>query len=236
MAKSLKLALRESLPQHTQIVIMYGATEAAARLTCLEPGHFEAKIDSIGKPVPDVRIRLLNEIFKEVPDGEVGELVATGPNIMLGYWKDPKDTSRVLSNHGYHTGDIGYRDADGFLYIHRRKDGLLKVGGHRINPIEIEDFLMSSDLIIEAAVVGLPDALLGTRLMALIVSKEDPPDTTTLMQICAKSLPNHKHPAAIISVRALPKSANGKIDCQKCREIASKQFNRPMNQLTQQTQ
>jgi long-chain acyl-CoA synthetase len=223
MAKATKHALRKALPDHTKIVIMYGATEAAARLTYLDPDHFDAKIESIGKPIKDVSIRLLDKNANEVPDGLEGELVASGPNIMLGYWKAPRETARVLNSQGYHTGDIGYRDADGFLFVKGRKDGLLKVGGHRINPTEIEDFLLTTDLIIEAAVVGLPDQLLGTKLIALIVPKEDTTTPKTLMEKCANGLPTHKHPAAIITTRALPKNPNGKIDQAKCLHLATQQ-------------
>jgi len=236
MSKSTKLALQESLPKHTRIVIMYGATEASARLSCLDPVHFEPKMESIGKPIPDVTIRLINDDLNEVPDGQEGELVASGPNIMLGYWRDPRDTDRVLTNLGYHTGDIGYRDADGFLYVLRRRDGLLKVGGHRINPTEIEDFLMATDQIIETAVIGLPDKLLGIKLVALVVPKEDTIEAKYLMQKCASGLPNHKHPAGILFVRALPKNASGKIDREKCATMASKARNNPTTQQTQQTQ
>ena len=220
MARSLKLALREALPEQTQIVIMYGATEAAARLTCLPPNHFLAKIDSIGRPIPDVTIRVMDDRNREVPDGSPGVLVADGPNIMMGYWNASKDTRQVLSKHGYHTGDIGYRDRDGFLYVTGRKDGLLKVSGHRINPIEIEDFLIATGLLIETAVIGLPDNLLGNRLVALVVPKECSCSSAQLMAQCARDLPNHKCPTAVLTTRTLPKNANGKIDREECVQMA----------------
>lgn len=221
MASSLKKHLRSVLPAHTQIYIMYGATEASARLTYLPPGDFESKINSIGKPIPDVKIRIVDEKGREVTDGSSGELVAYGPNIMLGYWKDPQDTARVLKDQGYHTGDIGYRDPDGFLYVSNRKDGLVKVGGHRINPAEIEEFLLSTDLLIETAVVGVPDKLLGNRLTALIVPKDDTLAPDVLLERCAAALPKHKLPSAILPTRALPKGPSGKIDREKCIEIAA---------------
>jgi long-chain acyl-CoA synthetase len=223
MAITLKLDLRRLLPAHTQIVIMYGATEAAARLTYLDPSFFEPKIESIGKPIPGVTIRVIDENGQEVPDGVEGELVAQGPNITQGYWNDPKDSARVLDGKGYHTGDIGYRDREGFLYVLRRKDGLLKIGGHRINPVEIEDFLMATESLIESAVVGLPDKLLGNKLVALVVPKEDTVEHRTLMELCNNGLPNHKWPADIIIARALPKNPSGKIDREKCIEMAKKQ-------------
>jgi acyl-coenzyme A synthetase/AMP-(fatty) acid ligase len=203
---------------------MYGATEASARLTYLDPAYFESKLGSIGTPIPDVTIQIVDEQNRNVPDGSQGELVASGPNIMQGYWKDPQYTSCVLDDQGYHTGDIGYRDENGFLYILRRKDGMLKVGGHRINPVEVEDFLMATDLIIETAVVGLPDSLLGHKLVALVVPQDGIDAPKTLMQKCADGLPSHKCPSTIISVRALPKNANGKIDQNTCITIATQQI------------
>lgn len=222
MAASLKRQLRKSLPSHTSIFVMYGATEASARLTYLDPAHYEMKMGSIGKAIPGVKIAIVDEGGREVPDGAEGELVAAGPNIMLGYWKDPKDTSRVIGSNGYHTGDIGYRDSDGFLFVCRRKDSLLKVGGHRVNPIEIEDVLLSTDLLIESAVLGLPDAMMGARLVALVVPKEEPFEGKVLMEKCADALPGHKRLSEIIVVRALPKNASGKIDREKCAELAAK--------------
>lgn len=224
MAASLKSTLRRILPEHTQLVIMYGATEASARLTYLDPHFFLSKLKSIGKPIPGVSIRIIGEEGKEITDGKEGELVAAGPNIMMGYWKNVNDTARVVDERGYHTGDIGYRDRDGFLFITRRKDGLIKVGGHRVNPIEVEDYFMATEMFVEASVAGLPDKLLGNKLFALVVPKYDDFLTEGLMEKCATGLPKHKIPAKIISVRALPKNANGKIDNEKCKEIIQKKI------------
>lgn len=220
MALYLKKELRKALPGRTKIYVMYGATEGAARLTYLEPKYFESKIDSIGKPIPGVDIKLLNKDNIEVTNGEEGELVAYGPNIMLGYWKDPQESSRVLRNDGYHTGDIGYRDSEGFLYLKRRKDDLLKVGGHRVNPIDVEDFMLSTELLVEVAVVGLPDKFLGNKLIALAVPKDNTCSSKTIMEKCAAGLPNYKVPAESIIIRSLPKNANGKIDRNKCVQLA----------------
>ncbi len=225
MARTLKMELREALPRHTDIVVMYGATEASARLTYLAPDHFASKMDSIGKPIPGVTVGIFNNEEKEVSDGQEGELVASGPNIMKGYWKNPKDTTKVLGEHGYHTGDIGYRDKDGFLHVLRRKDGLLKVGGHRVNPTEIEDAIMATDMVIEAAVVGTPDKLMGNILSAIVVFKENETQTNDLLEKCAATLPSHKVPAHVISTRALPKNASGKIDKALCAKLSTKHIN-----------
>lgn len=222
MAKTLKVALRKALPVPTSLFIMYGATEAAARLSCLDSDYFESKIESIGRPIPGVTLRVLDEQGQEVAHGTEGVLMASGPNIMQGYWKAPHDTERVLSHAGYNTGDFGYKDPEGFFYVTGRKDGLLKVSGHRINPTEIEDCLLATDLLIEAAVIGLPDELKGNKLIALVVPKEDSINQQTLLEACAAGLPKHKVPSEIILIRALPKNANGKIDRQLCKQLALK--------------
>ena len=217
MAKSLKLALRRALPDHSELIIMYGATEAAARLTYVPPDLLGTKLDSIGKPIPGVNIRVMNDKnTKEMGVGQEGILVADGPNIMMGYWKDPLDTKRVLASEGYITGDTGYVDKDGFFYVTGRKDGQIKVSGHRVNPLEIEDAMMETGLLVEVAVIGLPDKLQGNRLIGLVVTIDDSVEPKIVLKKIATELPKHKVPSEIITVRSLPKNANGKIDQKKC--------------------
>ena len=219
MSRKLKEKLRQVLPKNTKIYIMYGATEASARLTYLEPDCFEDKLDSIGKPIPGVVIRVLDERRKEVPIGRTGELVATGPNIMQGYWKDVKSTAKVMNRNGYHTGDLGYKDKEGYFYVTGRKDNLLKIGGHRINPQEIEDVLMESELVIEAAVLEMPDKLLGSKLVAAVIPKNEDCSADRILSKCSEKLPRFKLPEEINLVRALPKNTSGKIDRTKCLEL-----------------
>ena len=221
MSKKHKEKLRQVLPKHTKIYIMYGATEASARLTYLEPERFKDKLDSIGKPVSGVTLRILDEKGKEVPIGQTGELVAAGPNIMQGYWKDVKSTSEVLDKNGYHTGDLGYQDKEGYFYVSGRKDNFLKVGGHRINPREIEDVLMETELVIEAAVLGIPDELLGHKLVAAVTPKNEDCNTDQILSICSEKLPRYKLPGEINLVRALPKNTSGKFDRTRCLELVN---------------
>lgn len=230
MSAALKTELRDALPKETEIFIMYGATEASARLSYLDSKYFKKKMGSIGKPISNVTIRIMDENHKEVEDGDEGELVASGPNIMMGYWKDPQNTAVALDSAGYHTGDIGYRDREGFLYVLRRKDGLLKVGGHRINPMEIEDFLMDTNLLIEVAVVGVPDELLGNSMVALVVPRAEHCTDKYVLKKCTEGLPKHKIPSDVLLMKALPKNANTKIDQLKCVEIALKRSNRLQQQ------
>ncbi len=219
MSKQIKQDLRKALPDHTDIFIMYGATEASARLSYLEPSDFERKIDSIGKAIPGVTLRVLDEAGNEVPPGQTGELTASGPNIMQGYWKDPETTARVLDKNGYHTGDLASVDEEGYFYLVGRKDNLLKVSGHRINPQEIEDVMMESGLLVEAAVIGKPDELKGNKLVAVAVPIENSCTADRVTEYCTAKLPRFKLPDDIIFTRALPKKASGKIDRAKCGEM-----------------
>jgi long-chain acyl-CoA synthetase len=216
MSRQIKEQLLQVLPSHTKLYIMYGATEAAARLTYVEPERLAAKMDSIGRAIPGVSVRVLDEKGCEVPPGESGELVASGANIMRGYWRDPEATSSVLDQNGYHTGDLGYRDQDGYLFVTGRKDDLLKVGGHRIDPQEIEDALMATGLLLEAAVFGVEDELLGKRLVALAVPLSGETSTSRVLSLCLALLPRHKLPSEVRFVAALPKYASSKIDRVSC--------------------
>jgi long-chain acyl-CoA synthetase len=221
MARHTKEELLRVLPEQTKLFVMYGATEAAARLTYVEPYRLGEKIDSIGIPIPNVAMRVLDENGNELPQDETGELVASGPNIMPGYWHDTESTTRALSIHGYHTGDMGYKDKDGYFYVVGRRDNQLKVGGHRVNPQEIEDALIATDLVIEVAVLGIPDPLAGHRLVAVSVPISGETTERDVLGRCSTLLPRHKLPAEIRFVKLLPKNSSGKIDRGACLELAT---------------
>jgi len=219
MSRQIKKELREVLPGHTEIYVMYGATEASARITYLEPDKFEEKIDSIGRAIPGVNIKIIDKDGGEVKAGHTGELLASGGNIMLGYWKDRKASARVLDNRWYNTGDQAYEDEDGYLYIKGRKDNLIKVGGHRINTQEIEDVLMATGFVLETAVFGIPDKLLGNKLAALITPRQKEISEIMVLGASAERLPKYKLPALIKFTRSIPKNTSGKIDRDKCLEL-----------------
>jgi len=219
MARQIKEDLPTILPEHTKIFIMYGATEGSARLTYLAPERYADKIDSIGQPIPNVTMNVLDKKGKPVDTGEKGELVASGPNIFMGYWKDEVATEKVLDGLGYHTGDTGYQDEEGFFYITGRKDDLIKVGGHRINPQEVENVLMATGLVIEVAVMGVPDDLLGNKLVALAVSQNEEVDEQAILRKSSQKLPKYEMPDTVQLIRALPKNASGKVDKNKCLEL-----------------
>ena len=131
---------------------------------------------------------------------------------------DPEATKNVLDHNGYHTGDLGYKDENGYFYVSRRKDNLIKVSGHRINPQEIEDSIMGTGLVIETVIIGVPDKLKGNKLICLSVRKNRNFTENDILEKCSELLPKHKIPSEIKFIKNIPKKANGKIDQNKCIE------------------
>lgn len=228
MSRAIKEQLRRVLPSHAEIIIMYGATEAAARLSYLEPSRFADKMESIGKAIPGVELIVMNGRDKEAAIGEVGELMARGSNIMPGYLNKPEATDKALANGWYHTGDQAYKDEEGFFFVVGRQDDLLKVGGHRLSPQEIEDALMESGLFVEVVVLGVPDEFLGNKLVILAVPSSNSCTSNEVMSFCAGRLPKYKVPSEVRFVKNLPKKTSGKIDRKGCRalfvEVQDKQW------------
>ena len=212
MAPELQRRLIDALPGK-RIYIMYGATEASARLAYLSPSDLSRKIGSIGKAIPGVELRVLLEDGTEAARGEVGEIVASGSNLMEGYWNDPKGTAAVLDQNGYHTGDLGHRDEEGFFYVVGRSREMIKSGAHRISPKEIEEILAEHPQVHEAAVLGMPDEMLGEKIVAFVSPRDDQSLTTDEMLLwCKRHLPAHKVPGEIQVVCELRRNASGKVD------------------------
>jgi long-chain acyl-CoA synthetase len=202
--------LRQQLP-HTQVFIMYGQTEATARLSYLPPEHLEAKLGSVGMPLPGVEIEVRSE-GKTVGPGEIGEICARGPNIMLGYWQEPELTAQVLRDGWLHTGDLGHVDADGFLFIDGRAVEMIKVGAFRVSPQEVEEVLATFAGVEEVAVTGVADELLGQSIKAVIVLREGAPaDLRGIKAHCRQHLASYKVPKIVEFAAALPRTASGKV-------------------------
>jgi acyl-CoA synthetase (AMP-forming)/AMP-acid ligase II len=213
MPRHIKLELLKILPPHTLLFVMYGATEAAARLTYVPPKLLMSKIDSIGKPIAGVAIEVISPEGKVLRPGETGELVAHGENIMLGYYKDEEATKEALDRHGYHTGDLGYHDDDGFLFVTGRMDDQIKVSGHRINPQDIEDVVVESGHAIECIILPTPDSFRDLKLVGLAVPIRESADTgRKILEYCHRKLPKYKIPDSLVLVDAIPKNSNGKPD------------------------
>jgi len=194
------------------LFVMYGATEAAPRLTYVDPDDLQRKWGSIGKPVPNVDVFVADDEGKPVSSGETGEIVARGSNIMMGYWKDPEGTAAVLRSGLYFTGDLGTVDEEGFLYVVGRKRDILKVRGYRVSCKAIEEALAAVEEIEEAAVTGIPDDVQGEAPCAFVVLV--PGRSITEQQIrqhLSSRLRPFEIPKKIEFRTGLPKNASGKI-------------------------
>ncbi len=195
--------------------VMYGQTEACSRLTTLAPEHVADKPGSVGAPLPGVELQVRNAQGHALPTGEVGDIWARGPNLMLGYWASPEDTASILVDGWLHTGDIGRLDADGLLFLQGRSREILKVGAHRVSPHEIEQCIQAVPGVGECAVVPLPDELLGEVVRACVVPAAGHPPlaqlTRDIQRHCRERLALYKAPKQIDFFEALPRTASGKV-------------------------
>ena len=203
--------LAEVLPG-TEIFIMYGQTEATARLTYLKPQNVFKVSGSIGMAIPGVKIELIKGNGELAKEGEEGEIVATGDNVMVGYWNNPEETSKVLRNGKLYTGDIAKADDKGYLYIVSRRSDMIKSGAHRISPKEIEEIIIEMPEIHEVSVVGTDDEILGDAIKAVIVLKEGCKlEAKEVQRHCKKELAPFKVPKEVVFVDEFPKTSSGKV-------------------------
>ncbi len=204
--------LKKALPG-TQIFIMYGQTEATARLSYLPPDLLEKKLGSIGKGIPGVKLQVLDETGNPISPGMVGEVVAEGENITQGYWRDPEETVKSFRQGRLYTGDLATVDEDGFIYVVDRDKDFVKCGGKRVSCRQIEDRLLGWEGVLEAAVIGVPDDVLGEAIKAFVVpSKEDSNGLADRLRLfCKERVPSFMIPRDIIVVRCLPKNSAGKV-------------------------
>ena len=202
--------------------VMYGATEAAARLTYLPPVDVARKAGSIGRPIPGVEIRILTDDGRVAAPGEAGELVARGDNISAGYWNRPEETAARFGPHGYRTGDLGYADDEGYLFLVGRRHDMIKVGANRVGAREIEDVLNEHPAVLEVAVVPKYHDLLGEVPIALVSLRQALDDAAqTLRGFVAARMPAYKVPARVMVLPELPKLAgSGKLDRLTARRLA----------------
>ena len=201
--------------------VMYGATEASARLSYLPPADLRRKLGSIGSAIPGVELRVVREDGGTAARGEVGELVARGENISPGYWNRPDETTERFGSNGYRTGDLGYADSDGCLFLVGRLHDMIKVGANRVGLREIEDALHDHPGVSEAAVVSAPDDLLGEVPIAFVTLRHPLPDPEpALRAFCAARLPPYKVPVRVAVLTELPRLTAGKIDKRTLREQA----------------
>ncbi len=196
-----------------KLFVMYGATEASARLSYLDPNVLTAKWGSIGKAVPNVNLFVADAKGNRLPSGEIGEIVARGSNIMIGYWNDPDETAGVLKNGLYFTGDLGRMDEDGYLYVAGRIKDMIKVGGERISAKEVEEAISEINGVHEVAVIGMEDETLGETMKAFIVPREmsNGVNENVVQTALRKKLPLYKIPKHYSFCENLPRNESGKI-------------------------
>ncbi|TKB54210.1 AMP-binding protein [Ferrimonas aestuarii] len=187
----------------------YGLSETSP-VVCLNPVGQE-KLGSIGLPLNDTEVKLVDDLDNDLPKGATGELCIRGPQVMQGYWQQPEETDNVMLDGGWlKTGDIATIDDAGFVSIVDRKKDLIIVSGQNVYPNEIEEVLGLYPGIIEAAVVGEPDAVSGEKVLAYVVAEQEL-DVAAIKAFCRERLVRYKIPRKLIAVEALPKSAVGKI-------------------------
>ena len=205
----------------------YGPTECSPVLTVNPPGG-SRKIGSVGPAIPDVELRIVDDDDQPQPTGTVGEIVARGPNVMLGYLNRPAETAQALRHGWYHTGDLGRVDEDGYYYIVDRKTDLIIVGGLNVYPREIELVLAQHPAVAESAVIGVPDPLRGEVPQAMVVLREGAEATSQgLLAWCRQRLAAYKVPRGLNIVPALPKTVTGKVLKSQLRAAARSSPGRP---------
>ncbi len=196
---------------------VYGATELSPLATILR--HEETLLDqpvarSCGQSLPGTEIRILDSEGQEMPAGEVGEITVSGPNVMMGYWNKEEQTKSVLKDGGYRTGDLGYMDAQGFVFLVDRTKDMIVTGGENVYSTEVEEILYQHPAVLEAAVFGVPDDEWGEAVHAAIVLRPESHniDPEEILEFCRGLIAGYKVPKGIdIRDEPLPKSGPGKV-------------------------
>jgi acyl-CoA synthetase (AMP-forming)/AMP-acid ligase II len=215
----------------------FGQTETASTITSLTPedhvisGSGEERdrklkrLSSIGKAMSDVEMKVVDEGGNELPPGEVGEIIARGPRVMTGYWKDEEKTKKAIDEGGWvHTGDVGYVDEDGYFFLAGRSSDIIIRGGENIAPEELEAILRAHPAVDDTAVIGIPDEEWGEVPRAIVVLK--PGETATaeeIMEHCRQKLASYKRPRSVIFVDELPRNPMGKV----LKRVLREQYGKP---------
>jgi long-chain acyl-CoA synthetase len=219
---SLKYAVSGAAPIPVQILTVfnhqfgveilegYGLSETSPTVTFNLPG--KSKPGSVGEPIWGVEAKLLDKSGQEVPQGEMGEIVVRGPNVMKGYYNRPEETAQVMQGGWFHTGDIAYKDENGYFFIVDRIKDLIIRGGYNVYPHEIEEVLYQHEAVFEAAVIGIPHPKLGEEIKAFVTLKSNLPTTAEeLIEFTKSRVANYKYPRMIEFLNELPKNSTGKI-------------------------
>ncbi|SER67928.1 class I adenylate-forming enzyme family protein [Psychrobacillus sp. OK032] len=191
---------------------LYGQTENSPAATTLKDHHALEKIGSVGEPLPQTKVQVVDEFGEPLPVGQVGEIVTKGPQVMKGYLKNEEATRSTIQNGWLYTGDLGRFDEAGLLYIVDRKKDMINRAGENVYPVEVEEVLYQIPELLEAAVVGIPHTVYGEVPKAFVVLKEGQMLTEeAVISFCSKRLANYKLPEEVVFIDALPRNASGKV-------------------------
>jgi long-chain acyl-CoA synthetase len=209
---------------------VYGLTETTS------PSHFvprgaRAPVDedsgalSVGLPIFNTMVRIKGDDDQDLPAGEVGEIVTSGPQVVSGYWNKPEETAHAIPNGELHTGDVGVMDADGWFYVVDRKKDQINAAGYKVWPREVEDAIYGHEAVAEVAVVGVPDSYRGETVKAFVSLKPGQElDADALIAFCKERLAAYKYPRQVEFVDELPKTASGKV---LRRELRDREASKP---------
>ncbi|MBX6352532.1 MAG: long-chain fatty acid--CoA ligase [Thermoflavifilum sp.] len=208
----------------------YGLSEAAPIVASYRK-DMEYRPGSVGKPIPSVEVRIVDDEDRELPPGEVGELIVRGENVTPGYFQNEEETRRALRGGWLHTGDLAKLDEDGYLYIVGRKKDLIIRGGFNIYPRDIEELLTEHPAVAEAAVIGVPDERMGEEVVAYVVRRPGAEVTEQeLITFCQDRLAKYKTPRRVLFLDDLPRNGVGKVLKTVLREMAKDVELRPAGQ------
>jgi long-chain acyl-CoA synthetase len=196
---------------------IYGLTETTSPSHGV-PAGADAPVDdasgalSVGVPIYNTVVRILGDEGEELPPGEIGEIVTSGPQVVSGYWNKPEETERAIPGGALHTGDVGYMDADGWFYIVDRKKDQINAGGYKVWPREVEDVLYEHEAVREAAVVGVPDEYRGETVKAYVSLRPGrTADEAELIAFCRERMAAYKYPRQVEFMDEIPKTVTGKL-------------------------
>jgi acyl-CoA synthetase (AMP-forming)/AMP-acid ligase II len=200
----------------------FGLTETAGPATVLSGDMALAKVGSAGLPYFHTQVKVVDEAGRQAPPGELGEIWIRGPHVIAGYWQNPAANAAAFVDGWFRSGDIGRRDSDGYLYVVDRKKDMIISGGENIYPAEVENVLFAHPAVAEVAVIGLPDAVWGESVCAVIVPRDEaqPPTLDDLRAYCDGKLARYKLPRRLIVRRqALPRNPTGKLLKSRLRDL-----------------
>lgn len=201
----------ENFPE-IQFFVMYGQTEATSRLSYLPPEMLKKKQGSLGKGIPGVELKVVDDYGSSIMPGDTGEILAHGMNVMLGYFEDQESTANTIKNGWLYTGDLATVDEDGYIYLTARKKEIIKVGGKRVSPKEIEEVIEMITGVIDCTVESIDDELLGEAIKVTVIVNDIGVKITgeDIKQYCGAKLSSYKVPKYVVFKESMEMSPSGK--------------------------